>query len=240
VATESSVEIASAGPANRGRLYAGASGFSYASWKPEFYPADAKPSDFLGLYAERLPTVELNNTFYRLPAAEQFGRWADQTPPNFRFAVKLPMSISILGNLGQVGDFSERVAALGERLGPALVRLGDGRPRDDGFLELLLGSVEPSLRVALDARDASWEGADDLLGARGAIRVNAVDGPAPFRYFRFRDPPYDESTLAGYADRVRDLLADGIDVYCYFRHEDAPTAPRYARRFLELVGQAAR
>jgi uncharacterized protein YecE (DUF72 family) len=240
VATESSVEIASAGPANRGRLYAGASGFSYASWKPKFYPVDAKPRDFLRLYAERLATVELNNTFYRLPATEQFARWAEQTPPGFRFAVKLPMSISIFGNLGQVGDFSERVAALGERLGPALVRLGDGRPRDDGFLELLLGSVDSGLRVALDARDASWEGADEILGTRGAIRVNAWEGAAPFRYLRFRDPPYNEDALGGYADRVRDLLAGGIDVYCYFRHEDAPTAPRYAQRFVELVGGGAR
>ena len=219
----------------RGNLYAGASGFSFPSWKPGFYPADAKPSQLLEHYAARLPTVELNNTFYRLPAEAQFERWAAATPPPFRFSVKMPMSVTVFGRLEQVGTFCERVRALGERLGPVLVRLPDNRPRDDGLLRLLLGSVDPGIHLAFDFRHPSWQGADSLLAEAGAVRVGALQAQAPFRYLRLREPPYDDATLARRAGEVRELLAAGVDVYCYFKHEDEPTAPQYAARLQELV-----
>jgi uncharacterized protein YecE (DUF72 family) len=216
-------------------LQVGASGFSYASWKGGFYPADAKPADFLRLYSERLSAVELNNTFYRLPAEGQFERWAAATPLGFRFAVKMTMSITHWGRLDEVSTFCERIRSLGDRLGPVLVRVHDTRPRDDGFLRLLLDSMDADLRVALDLRDPSWDGVEPLLAEWPAVRVNQLDGPAPFRYLRFRDPPYDDEALSGWADRLRPLLAEGLDVYCFFRHEDEPTAPRYAERLRELV-----
>jgi uncharacterized protein YecE (DUF72 family) len=207
------------------------------SWKPGFYPAEARPEDFLRLYAERLPTVELNNTFYRLPSEGQFQKWAAATPAGFRFAVKMPRAITIFGRLDEIGTLSERLAALGDRLGPLLVRLADGRPRDDGFLRLLLHSLDPELRVALDARHDSWAGADPILDQAGAIRVGALEGAARFRYLRLRDSPYDDDALAEWADRIRALLADGVDVFVYFKHEDEPTAPRYAARLSELVAR---
>jgi uncharacterized protein YecE (DUF72 family) len=217
-------------------LYVGTSGFSFPTWKGGFYPADAKPADFLRLYAERLPSVELNNTFYRLPAETTFRRWAETTPENFRFAVKMTMSISHWGRLDEVGTFCERVRLLGDGLGPILVRLHDSRPRDDGFLQLLLGSVDSELRLAFDLRDPSWDGVEPVLAEAGAVRVNALDAKASFRYVRLREPPYDETSLAAWASRLASMLASGIDVYCYFKHEDEPTAPRYAERLLELVG----
>jgi uncharacterized protein YecE (DUF72 family) len=218
-------------------LYVGASGFSYASWKGGFYPADAKPGDFLRHYAERLATVELNNTFYRLPAESQFERWAAATPGSFRFAVKMPMAVTHWGRLDDVGTFSERVRLLGDRLGPILVRPHDSRPRDDGFLRLLLDSLDPTLEVALDLRDPSWNGVEPLLAEWPAVRVNQLDAVTRFRYLRFRDPPYDDVALAEWADRIRGLLEHGLRVYCYFRHEDEPTAPRYAERLRELVAE---
>jgi uncharacterized protein YecE (DUF72 family) len=217
------------------RLYAGSSGFSFASWKPGFYPADAKPADFLRLYAERLPAVELNNTFYRLPAEGTFERWAAATPDGFRFAVKAPRSISIWDRLEDVGTFSERVRALGDRLGPVLVRVHDTRPRDDGFLRLLLESLDPELEVALDLRDPSWDGVESTLTEWNAVRVNALEASTRFRYLRLRETPYDDDELATWSARIRSLLADDLTVYVFFRHEDAPTAPAYARRLLELV-----
>ncbi len=213
----------------------GASGFSYPSWKGGFYPDDAGPRDFLRLYAQRLSSVELNNTFYRLPSEGQFERWAAQTPPGFRFAVKMTRSITHFGRLDELAAFCERVGVLGERLGPILVRLPDGRPRDDGWLRLVLDSVDPRLELAFDFRDPSWAGADDLLRAAGAVRVSALDAEAPFRYLRLREGPYDERALAHWAERVRALLDAGLRVYCYFRHEEAPTAPRYAEALLRLV-----
>lgn len=89
--------------------------------------------------------------------------------------------------------------------------------------------------VALDARDPSWAGADPLLDAAGAIRVNALEGAAGFRYLRLREPPYDDAALAVLARRIEPHLEAERDVYCYFKHEDEPTAPRYAERLLELV-----
>jgi len=205
-----------------GRLYAGASGFSYASWKPGFYPPGAPQKDFLRLYAQRLPSVELNTTGYRLPPEEQFQRWADETPGGFRFAVKMP-------HPNRVAVFTERVRALADKLGP--VRIVVQQARDDTFLDRLLDSLDPGLLWALDFRHESWSGAET---GRAAV-VNALDGTASFRYVRLREPPYSDRALRDWAARLAPLLADGVEVYAYFKHEDEPTAPVYAERLLELI-----
>jgi uncharacterized protein YecE (DUF72 family) len=208
-------------------LHVGTSGWSYPSWKPGFYPKDLKPTEFLEHYARRFQAVELNTTGYRLPAEEQFERWAKQTPPGFKFAPKLNAFRST-----DVGTFEERVLRLGERLGP--VRALVGYARDEGLLSLLLGSLDPELRIAFDFRHGSWEGVETELPPN-AVRVDDLAAAAPFRYLRLREPPYDETALRGWADRLRPLLAEGIEVYVFFKHEDEPTAPRYAERLLELL-----
>lgn len=207
--------------------YVGTSGWSYPTWKPGFYPADAKPADFLAFYAGRFPTVELNTTGYRLPAEGQFERWAEQTPPGFRFSPKL--------NAYRTSDlttFEERVRRLGDRLGP--IRAVVGSKRDEGLLALMLGSLDPDLPIAFDFRHESWEGVESELPPN-AVRVNELGGAAPFRYLRFREPPYDDAALAAHAERLRPLVEDCIELYCYFRHEDEPTAPHYAGRLTELL-----
>lgn len=203
-------------------LSVGTSGWSYASWRPGFYPAGVANEDFLRLYAERFTTVELNTTGYRLPSEEQFTRWAQQTPPGFRFAPKLPQR-----SLRSLGTFEERVRRLGDRLGP--VRAVVESRRDDGLLALLLGSTD--LRLALDLRDPTWADVD----VRPAVRVGDREADAPFRYLRFRDPPYDDAALHAIAAGLRPLLTAGVEVFAYFRHEDEPTAPAYAARLRELV-----
>lgn len=205
-------------------VYAGASGFSYPSWKPDFYPAEAKPDEFLRRYAERLPSVELNTTGYRLPAEGNFVRWAEQTPPSFRFAVKLPGHFT-----RQLGVFGERISLLGERLG--VVRVTVNQARDEGFLTLLLGSLDPTIRLAFDFRDESWDGLELPLG----VRVDDWEAEADYRYVRFREPPYTDEEIAEIASRVRPLVDEGIDVFAYFRHEDEPTAPQYAETLLALL-----
>jgi uncharacterized protein YecE (DUF72 family) len=202
--------------------YVGTSGWSYPSWRGEFYPAAEDPKTFLSFYAERFDTVELNTTGYRLPAEEQFARWAEQTPDGFRFAVKMPV-----GRLDRIGTFVERVGLLGNRLGPLRVVVQSAR--DDGLLTFLQGSLPSDLEVAYDFRHDSWADVDV------PVRVNGFDGEQPFRYFRLREPPYDEEALRGWAARFRPLLEAGTRVYCYFMHEDEPTAPRYAQRLLELL-----
>ena len=198
----------------------GTSGWSYPSWRPGFYPAGTKPEEFLAFYAARFDTVELNSTGYRLPAEEQFRRWAETVPDGFRFAPKLA-----LRRLEAVPVFVERVAALGDRLGP--IRVVVESPRDDGLLAFVLGSVDPALELAFDFRDPSW------AGTEGVVRVG---DPAaePFRYLRLREPPYSDDDLRAVAAGLRG------PAYVYVRHEDEPTAPAYAAALRALLpGSAA-
>jgi uncharacterized protein YecE (DUF72 family) len=208
-------------------LYVGTSGWSYPSWRPGFYPAGTKPADFLEYYAERFRTVELNTTGYRLPAEDQFSRWAELTPPGFRFAPKLNVHLR-----SAFGTFAERVGLLGDRLGP--IRLVVPAARDEGLLELVLGSFDPSVRLAFDLRHDSWAGIETEL-PENAVRVGALEGVARFRYVRLREPPYPDDQLTAWAGRLRPLLDDEIELYCYLRHEDEPTAPAYASRLIELL-----
>jgi uncharacterized protein YecE (DUF72 family) len=207
-------------------VHVGTSGWSYPSWKPAFYPAGTGSKEFLRVYAERFSTVELNTTGYRLPGEEQFARWAEQTPAGFTFAPKLA------GNRPRLLAEFGRVRALGDRLGPIRVQLISAR--DEGMIELILGSLGPELQLAFDLAHPSWDGIEPRLAEAGAVRVNDLDHVAPFRYVRFRDPPYDDEALREWADRLRTV---DVPLYAYFRHEDEPTAPAYARRLLELLGQ---
>jgi uncharacterized protein YecE (DUF72 family) len=208
-------------------VHVGTSGWSYPSWKPGFYPAGTDSKDFLRFYSERFSTVELNTTGYRLPAEEQFRRWAEQTPPGFRFAPKLA------GNRPRLlADFASRVRELRERLGPVRVQLISAR--DEGMIELILGSLDPDMRVAFDLEHPSWDGIEPRLDDAGAVRVNDLEHAAPFRYLRFREPPYSDDDLHEWADRLR-----GVEepVFAYFRHEEQPTAPRYAEKLLGLLAR---
>lgn len=221
------LSVVATGESSLAGVHVGTSGWSYPSWKPGFYPPGTDAKEFLRFYAGRFSTVELNTTGYRLPGEEQFARWAESTPPGFRFAPKLA------GNRpGMLAEFGPRVSALGDRLGPIRVQLISAR--DEGIIELILGSLDPDLQLAFDLAHPSWDGIEPRLAKAGAARVNDLEHDAPFRYVRFRDPPYDDGTLHGWADRLRNV---DVPLYAYFRHEDEPTAPAYALRLLELLDQ---
>ena len=203
------------------RVSVGTSGWSYPSWRPGFYPAGLDPSHFLAFYAERFPTVELNTTGYRMPGVEQFRKWAAQAPDGFEFAPKLPGH-----RPGSFEAFGAGAAALGDRLGPVRVSLKSAR--DEGAIELILGSLPIGLRVAFDLEHPSWDGIEERLAAAGAVLVNDLDHPASFRYLRRREAP-DEA----YAARIR---ACAEPVYVYFRHDDEPAAPAHAQQLIGLLG----
>jgi uncharacterized protein YecE (DUF72 family) len=208
-------------------VHVGTSGWSYPSWKPGFYPAGTDSKEFLRHYSQRFSTVELNTTGYRVPGVEQFRRWAEQTPAGFRFAPKLA------GNRPRLlQEFAERVRELGDRLGPVRVQLISAR--DEGILELILGSLDPGFLVAFDLGHPSWDGIEPRLAEAGAVRVNDLEHDAPFRYVRFREPPYSDEQLQTSAEKLRHV---DVPLFAYFRHEEEPTAPRYAERLLELVRQ---
>jgi uncharacterized protein YecE (DUF72 family) len=218
--------VMAATPVNVAGAHVGTSGFSYPSWRGSFYPAEARPEDFLRLYAARLPSVELNVTGYRLPSEEQFERWAAAVPDGFTFAVKMTR-----GAVRRLDVFEERVQRLGDRLG--VVRLVVEGPRDEGMLALVLGSLGGGLRLALDLRDPSWDGVD----VSPAVRVGDSPPDTSFRYVRFREPPWDDASLARIAADLRPSLAVGSDVFAYFRHEDEPRAPAAAERLLALLAE---
>jgi len=208
-------------------VHVGTSGWSYPSWKPGFYPAGTDSKEFLHHYASRFDTVEMNRTGYSIPAAAQFCRWAERTPPGFTFAPKLA------GNRPRLlQEFAERVRELGDRLGPIRVQLINAR--DEGMIQLILGSLDPGMRVAFNLEHESWNGIEPRLAEAGAVRVNDLEHEAPFRYIRFRDPPYSDEQLQQWAARLRSV---DRPLFAFFRHEDEPTAPAYAERFLGLLRQ---
>ena len=196
------------------KIRIGTSGWSYPTWRPGFYPAGTQPAEFLGFYAGRFDTVELNTTAYRLPAPEQFERWAETVPDGFRFAPKLAVA-----QPGRVPPYLDRVARLGERLGP--IRVVIQHARDDRLLEQIL-EVAAGRELAFDFRHDSWQGIE------GVVAVNDPDAE-PFRYIRLREPPYSDEALRALAASLRP------PAYVYFRHENEPTAPAYAARLGELV-----
>jgi uncharacterized protein YecE (DUF72 family) len=174
-----------------------------------------------------------------LPAEGQFERWAGAVPPDFRFAVTMSRRVTSRGRVEGVDAFEQSIRALGDKLGP--VRIKVPQARDDGFLRLLADSLSPDIRYVLDFRHDSWD-AEEIsatLAARGVVRANALEDDAPFRYLRLREPPYDDAGLEAWAQRLEPLLAAGVDVYCYFKHEDEPTAPGYAERLLALADPSA-
>ena len=168
-------------------LYVGTSGWSYPSWKPGFYPPETKPAEFLRYYAERLPSVELNTTGYRLPAEGQFERWAAATPPGFRFAPKLNAY-----RLSDFATFEERTGLLGDRLGPIRVLVGSAR--DEGFLQRArLDRPTASDRVRLPT--TPWAGIETSLPGN-AVRVNDLEaGPVPLPPAR-EHAPYSDAEAA--------------------------------------------
>ena len=193
----------------------GTSGWSYPSWKPGFYPEGTQPADFLRHYASRFDTVELNTTGYRLPAEDQFRRWAEAVPDGFEFSVKFALT-----RLDRVTTFLERVLTLGDRLGP--VRIVYEGPYDGGTLSFVEGSTPDEVKLAWDFRHESWGDVD------GIVRVNDPNAE-PFRYLRLREPPYTDDDLRAFATTVRD------PAYVYVRHEDEPTAPVTVAQLRELL-----
>ena len=234
-------------------LWAGASGYSFKEWKGPFYPADLPADGMLDVYAKHLPTVEINNTFYRMPSREVLTRWAECTPPAFRFAIKASRRITHDGRLkvDAVADSLQylygNLDALGGKLGAVLFQLPPMLKKDVPRLQAFLALLPANHRAAFEFRNQSWF--DDevyaALKAAGASlcfseREDNAPPPlvetAPWGYVRLRLETYSDADLAAWAER---LAATGWQqVYAYFMHE--PTAPGYATTLNRLAGERAR
>ncbi len=230
------------------RLLAGASGYSYKEWKGNFYPEDIKPDAMLAWYAQRLPTVEINNTFYRMPRTDVLGGWAQSTPESFRFAIKASRRITHISRLkadsaaDSVEYLYRNLEALGAKRGPVLFQLPPSLKKDLPRLSEFLRLLPERHEAVFEFRNESWfadEVYDALKGAGAALclseREDASAPPmvetAPWGYVRLRLEAYSDGDLRQWAER---LAATGWrEIQVYFMHE--PTAPEYAQKLMRFA-----
>ncbi len=225
------------------RIFAGTSGYSYPAWKGSFYPPSLPGSRMLAAYATRLPTVEINATFYRIPQPRILAAWRAQVPAAFVFALKGPQRIThqkrLVGAADEVGFFLRTAAELGGALGPILWQLPPTLRKDLPRLREFLALLPRGGRAAFEFRHASWW-SDDVLAAlsgAGAALCIADDDQATtplaatagFGYLRLRRRDYDDAALARWAGVVRGQ--PWSEAFVFFKHEDEARGPDYALRF---------
>jgi uncharacterized protein YecE (DUF72 family) len=239
-------------------LYVGTSGWQYRDWRGAFYPREIGQEEWLEYYAERFQTVELNNSFYRLPEASTFAAWAERTPPDFVMAVKMSRFLTHIKRLKDprepVERFFSRARRLGSKLGPVLVQLPPQLQADLPRLEGLLEVIPAGVRVALEFRHESWFTADvfEVLAGHGAALCLA-DGPrrrtphwrtAEWGFVRFHEgrasppPCYGRRALETWAERLAGLWKPDEDVFAYFNNDHRACAVRDAVVFAGLAAEA--
>jgi uncharacterized protein YecE (DUF72 family) len=229
------------------RVLVGTSGYSYKEWKGPFYPKDLPAGDFLGYYAARLATVEINNTFYRMPTAKLVEGWAEAAPETFTFAVKAPQRITHIAKLQNAAEtteiFARVMSKLGPRLGPLLFQLPPFMRKDVPRLAAFLETAPRDARIAFEFRHTSWF--DDevwaTLRARGAALCvaegEALASPlvatADWGYVRLRRDEYPDELLAEWAAKIR--AQPWKEAYVYIKHDEG-NAPGVAERLLAMFG----
>jgi uncharacterized protein YecE (DUF72 family) len=226
----------------------GTSGYSYKEWKGRFYPEKMKEAEMLAFYAGRFSTVEINNTFYRMPAPDLLRKWAEQTPDGFTFVLKAPQRITHHRRLAEVsGDvsyFFETAAALGPKLGPILFQLPPYMKKDLERLKAFLDLLPAAPRAAFEFRHASWfdDEVRQALRDKGAALclADTDEEPqvAPVRGDRevgerLRRTNYTEADVAAWAERVQTQPWDRA--FVFFKHEDEARGPEFAATFAQRV-----
>jgi len=240
------------------RIRIGTCGWSYPAWRGPFYPAGLPADALLGFYATRFDTVEIDSTFYGLPAAASVAPWRAAVPAGFTFAVKANRFITHMKKLREPNQtlppFLERVAPLSRALGVLLFQLPPHWKPDVERLDAFLHALGTGRRCAFELRDRRWwnDAVLDALRRHGcAVCIDDFDGAltplevtAPFVYVRLHGPrtayqgSYGRRTLARWAERLRDWAGAGLDAYCYFDNDQAANAPRNAASLRAMVAGA--
>jgi uncharacterized protein YecE (DUF72 family) len=209
------------------------------------------PAQMLAYYSERLNTVEINNTFYRMPKAEMLATWQATVPAGFRFAPKAPQLIThrkkLAGTADALAYFLKALASLGDKLGPILVQLPPFLRKDVPRLSDFLALLPRETRAAFEFRHASWfdDSVYEVLRTHGAALcvADAEDLATPlvattsWGYWRLRRTDYDPPALAAWASKLADLEASWTAAFVYFKHEDAGLGPKLAAQFVERLAQ---
>jgi uncharacterized protein YecE (DUF72 family) len=226
------------------QIYTGTSGFAYPNWKPRFYPANLPEKKFLEHYASRLRSVEINYTFRRLPAPTTLENWVKATPASFRFACKANQRITHILRLKDVSSavelFLRSIDPLrsARRLGPILFQLPPNLKCEMALLNDFLAMLPADLRFSIEFRHTSWlnDAVYDALKKKNISLCLAesekLEVPevitADFVYYRLRKAEYSEEERKQIAERARELLSQGKDLYLFFKHEETPEGALYA------------
>lgn len=234
------------------RVLVGTSGYNYAEWKGSFYPDKLSSKKMLPFYAERLPTVEINYTFYRMPTPRLLDGWSDLTPDHFRFTLKAPRRIThearLRGSADPTGAFCAAAQSLGSKLGVLLFQLPPSFRKDLAVFDDFLALLPPGVRAAFEFRHASWhdpEVFERLRSRRLALCIadsermtTPLEVTADYAYFRLRDEGYRPEDIARWAQTVASITRGCREVFVYFKHEDKGKGPEFARRFVEALPAA--
>lgn len=243
-----------------GEIYIGTSGWHYGHWIGPFYPEGTDPADFLALYVSKFCSVEINNSFYRLPKPETLAEWRDAAPEGFVFACKASRFITHMKKLKDPEQSARRffdvITTLGDKLGPILFQLPPHWRVNGERLRDFLAALPRGLRFAFEFRDESWFTPEvlELLNRRGAAlcawdfdgRQSPVEVTADFTYVRLHGPDgpyrgqYDRKPLTGWAKRIDAWRHSGLDVYCYFDNDEAGYAAQDALRLAKMVEDPVR
>jgi uncharacterized protein YecE (DUF72 family) len=234
-----------------GIVRVGTSGFAYPGWSPRFYPAGLRGDALLASYAERLAAVELNNTYYQQPTPSKVDAWLAATPPTFRFAVKAQRGGSyrslLVDPVASVPWLTGPLRAFGDRLGTVLFRVPDNVRRDDDRLGAFLAAWPDDLPLTMEFQDPTWH-VDEVFGMLrdAGTAICATELPedaeppvlrrtARFLYLRLRRHDYSPAELAAWAARIEPFVADGLDVYVFFRHDEVGRGGELAVEFGALT-----
>jgi len=239
---------------SRAEARVGCSGWQYRHWRGAFYPPELPQKQWLDYYASRFDTVEINNTFYRLPEASAFAEWKKRVPKTFVYAVKASRFLTHMKKLNDPAEpldrLFSRARVLGHHLGPVLYQLPPRWAIDVDRLAVFLRSLPARRRHAIEFRDPSWY-TDEVFRLlethRVACCVHDMAGSAtgrlavgPFVYARFHGPTrysgrYDDGTLDEWARWFADRLQEGAPVFAYFNNDAGGHAPRDALRLRQRL-----
>ena len=235
--------------ASRLPLYVGTSGWAYTIWKPDFYPKNVASKNFLKHYATQLNTVEVNYTFRRSLSEKAASGWMADVGPNFRFALKANQYITHIRRLQNVEEPVQRFLAslqpLHAQLGPVLFQMPPTTKADVAVLRDFLALLPRSFKAAFEFRHPSWfaeeiyQALRDHSAALCLAETEKLTTPdvrtASYIYFRFRQPSYSSEEVKTLAGRVERCLADGLETYAFFKHEEDPRSPLNAVELLNIV-----
>lgn len=240
-----------------GAIHIGTSGWHYDDWRGPFYPQDLKAADMLGFYAEHFSTVEINNSFYRLPSVAAVESWAEQVPKDFLFAMKASRYTTHVKRLKDAPKSFEkyfpRVDPLRKKLGPILFQLPPRFVPDIERLETFIAALPKRHRYVFEFRDPRWftdDVCDVLNAANCAFCIFDIGGSqspnwltADFAYIRLHGPgkkyqgSYSDDALREWAKCIRSFARKGIDVFCYFDNDQKGHAPQNAKRLNAMLSR---